>query len=359
MIGRRRIRTAKSEKTRWPSPSGEPRPIDLRTPTGDLQHTNYVLSASASADPDDILVLGIRRRIGRWALVSSSRVGSYSTAWRLVPTSRSLERVASERLGERARFVAHAHYLTWGAGAERPWRRRLLWLLASFVCITLSIAFAETVLFYLWLPALILFSLVISEFKRGPIVEPRPTAVHGTSLSRLRSQVPSVPDTLAIGAVSPPADLAAAAKRVDGVKAAYGALLSDVVYRVENSALFDTAVAPTREFTVLMARWDDRASMAADEAVDVARELELAFETARAHAEALGLGHLPSTARPSARRAVKALQTAQRAATDGERSAALSQATRILASLALYYLPSSAETTRILGGAAPGLPRPE
>ena len=51
--------------------------------------------------------------------------------------------------------------------SRTPWRRRLLWLLASFVCITLSIAFAETVLLYLWLPALILFSLVIFAIFAG------------------------------------------------------------------------------------------------------------------------------------------------------------------------------------------------
>lgn len=163
-------------------------------------------------------------------------------------------------------------------------------------------------------------------------------------------------DTLAIGALREPSDRKRALERVEIVKAAYGALLTDLVYRIENSALFDPAVEQTREFTLLLARWDDdHARLAADEVASLARELELSFATARAHAEAIGLAHLPAESRAEAGRAVKAVHLARGASTDGERAAAIDRVNRILASLALYYLPDPVETRQALTGSRPQL----
>lgn len=137
--------------------------------------------------------------------------------------------------------------------------------------------------------------------------------------------------------------------RVRELKAEYGKLLSDVVYRIENSALFDNSVPLTREFQLLMMRWDDEhARLDDDERATLARRLELAFHTARRHAETVGLSHLPRTARADAARAAKAARLSQRAATPGEREAALSRATHLLGGLALYYLPSPREVPRML-----------
>ena len=169
-------------------------------------------------------------------------------------------------------------------------------------------------------------------------------------------ELPATParSELVVGTVSAPGDGALAAERVARVKETYGALLSDVAYRIENSALFDPAVGETREFTVTMAAWDDgHAGMGGDEAAALSREVELTFDAARAQAEALGMGHLPEAARAEARRAAKAARVAQRAATEAERIAAIEQTNRILASLALYYLPGRSEAAAALGGRSP------
>ncbi|MCG6567213.1 hypothetical protein C3E87_06180 [Tessaracoccus sp. ZS01] len=137
--------------------------------------------------------------------------------------------------------------------------------------------------------------------------------------------------------------------RVRELKSEYGKLLSDVVYRIENSSLFDNSVPLTREFQLLMMRWDDEhALLDDDERATLARRLELAFHAARRHAETVGLSHLPRTARADAARAAKAARLSQRAATPGEREAALSRASHLLGGLALYYLPSPREVPRML-----------
>lgn len=141
----------------------------------------------------------------------------------------------------------------------------------------------------------------------------------------------------------PPASvrLQGALAMADEVKTTYGRMLSDVAYRIEQSALFDSAVPTTRSFTNAMAVWDDLdpASASEDDVVRLAGTLRLAFRTARAHAETVGIDHLPVTARADARRAAGAARLAVGARTDGERAAAQEQVVRILRSLALYYLP--------------------
>ena len=124
-------------------------------------------------------------------------------------------------------------------------------------------------------------------------------------------------------------------ERVAVVRAAYGELLSDVVYRIENSALFDGAVPPTADFQVALAVWDETSP----DAEALARDVETTFASARARAEELGLGHLPETARGPARRATKAAQAALADGPEPEREAARRRVAEILGSLALYYLP--------------------
>ncbi len=128
--------------------------------------------------------------------------------------------------------------------------------------------------------------------------------------------------------------------RVAEVRAVYGRMLADVAYRIENAALFDSAVDTTRQFETALALWADVTPSTADgEVKRRAALVELAFETARAHAETVGLAHLPQQARDRARRAAGAARLARAAATDAERAAAQEQVVRILRSLALYYLP--------------------
>ncbi|GAA4904885.1 hypothetical protein GCM10025789_25140 [Tessaracoccus lubricantis] len=95
-------------------------------------------------------------------------------------------------------------------------------------------------------------------------------------------------------------------------------------------------------FDDAMVVWEDLepASAPEDDVVRLAGTLKLAFDTARAHAETVGLGHLPATARNDARRAAGAARLAVGARTEGERAAAQEQVVRILRSLALHYLPA-------------------
>ena len=134
------------------------------------------------------------------------------------------------------------------------------------------------------------------------------------------------------------------ADRVTVVKETYGSLKTDVLYRIENSALFDAAFAPTQRFEVAMIAWDP----SAPDAAALAAEVEAAFEAARAAAEQLGFTHLPDTALDTARRAHGAARTALQAGTEGERLAAGAKAAQLLRSLALYYLPTLDPTTPAL-----------
>ncbi|HMR50232.1 MAG TPA: hypothetical protein PKE40_13390 [Arachnia sp.] len=144
--------------------------------------------------------------------------------------------------------------------------------------------------------------------------------------SRVLAQIPP-PDT-AVGA-SP-------AERVGIVKASYGRQLGDIVYRIENSALFDAAVPETQRFQVALVAWDQSSA----DADRLASELEQAYAAAVRTAEHLGLDHLPETARDPARRAAKAVGVALGTGPEAERRAAGTRVAEILNSLALYYLPT-------------------
>lgn len=129
----------------------------------------------------------------------------------------------------------------------------------------------------------------------------------------------------------------------DTVKTMYGRMLVDVAYRIEQSALFDPSVPTTRSFDNALAAWGrlDLSSAPDDEVVHRANVLKLAFDTARAHAETVGLAHLPAAAQAEARRAAGAARLAFGSGSSAEREAAQAQVVRILDSLALHYLPSA------------------
>lgn len=124
------------------------------------------------------------------------------------------------------------------------------------------------------------------------------------------------------------------------VRELYGRMLGDIAYRIENSALFDSAVPLTKQFGAAMALW-----AAIDDATpdaEVTRRASLAkvtFDAARAHAETVGIAHLPETARAPARRAAGAARLAANTTVEAEREAAMAGAIQLLESLALYYLP--------------------
>jgi hypothetical protein len=139
------------------------------------------------------------------------------------------------------------------------------------------------------------------------------------------------------------------ARRIDDIRADYGRRAADIAYRIENSALFDAAVPTTAALEVALVRSETEAgSLSLGEREDLAAELEIAYSVAVDHAETVGFQHLPATARDDARRAHKAAQLADGAATEGEREAAVAQVIRILSSLSLYYLPAPEAARREL-----------
>lgn len=142
-----------------------------------------------------------------------------------------------------------------------------------------------------------------------------------------------------------------AASDVDRIKEEYGALLSDLLYRIENPALFDVAAGPTRAFTAALLQWDNAGpAMTGAERSTLAARVRVTFDAAKANAEALGLAHIPEESRDAAQRALKSLRLAAAATTEAERRAARTQAVRILGSLALYYLPDAREAELALEG---------
>lgn len=148
---------------------------------------------------------------------------------------------------------------------------------------------------------------------------------------------------------------AAAVTRVDETRATYGRMLSDISYRIENSALFDSAVPTTRQFETALALWVDVSEHTADdEVVRRSSSVVVAFGAARAHAETVGLGHLPMTARDGARRAAGAARLARSSTSDAERESAQLRVTSILRSLALGYLPDPAALPRAITPGPPG-----
>lgn len=152
---------------------------------------------------------------------------------------------------------------------------------------------------------------------------------------------------------------ALAHRQVSEAKESYGALASDIIYRIENAALFDPSVELTKQYHLLLMRWEDEGPrLSAEEAKRLALEIRLAFDTARRHAESVGMSHLPRTARATAARAVKAAHLARSATTDGERAVATSHVVRLLGTLTLYYLPRPDEVPMMIGGGAPQLEHP-
>lgn len=138
---------------------------------------------------------------------------------------------------------------------------------------------------------------------------------------------------------------------VAAVKEEYGALLSDLRYRIEHPALFDVAVPTTRAFTTALLRWDDTSSsIPAGEAAELAARVRLTFDAAKTHAEMVGTDHMASADRDAVRRAASALRLAESTTNPAERTAARRQAIRILGSLALYYLPDEGEALDMLEG---------
>lgn len=145
--------------------------------------------------------------------------------------------------------------------------------------------------------------------------------------------------------------LQASTDAVDLIKQEYGRLLSDVIARIEQPALFDPAVETTRRFTSALIQWDDgEESLGAAERSTLAARVRLTFQAARDHADTVGMDHLPTEARERAARAAKVLRLAASSSSAGERESAQRRGMEILDSLMLYYLPRGEQARAMIAG---------
>lgn len=308
-------------------------PIPLDTPLGELSGKHVAAAGIGVLGKRTLVLISVGRLTKGRVWVSCMDVGLRSDPpaiphTELVPASATL---ASALLGFgpiRATSAGEVPHIVWPGNSRPPQNR---WLLLLPYALALAII---TLAFWLQSPALVFSGLgTILAVYLGS----RFTSMAGASmpphvredgrelmasavLSRLTTALPEGP--------SP-------AQRVDQVKATYGELAADIVYRIEASALFDPAVEQTQRFQLALLAWDP----SSPEAASLATEVEDSFTEARATAERLGLDHLPETARGTASRAVKSAKLALSATTEAERLAARRQVADLLGSLALYWLP--------------------
>lgn len=314
--------TGASDDAAWPA-------VDGRTTLRELSHRCVVVAPAGSAGGSRLLVLTI---------VARDESADVRYGWLGAP-QRPMTRQARADM-QLEEFVSRWPGIQLGAASIAPgvdWAaRRPAWVWALPVPALLLFAFAVvtgTALAWSFVP----FAIALTWYVIGRAGATRQTEIPGPDGKTLAiTDVYRRAHSGALGAER----AEAATDRVDAVKETYGALREDVVYRIENSALFDTTVPQTREFHVALMGWDDSAAtLSPGEQARLAAEIQVRFDTARAHAETLGLHHLPATARAVAQRAAGSLRLAQRSQSDGERAAALESAARLLSSLALYYLP--------------------
>lgn len=270
------------------------------------------------------------------------------------PSAESLKRLLTDRLSLQPRVAMIVPDLTMphrpqgAATTSHPWR----WLAVAPLGLALHQSVTQAP--YWPITVLVCVLLVVALWfapSRSPLVGIRVPVGHHIHLSphEIRTALKSGKPPPGVELEPPSPTLAPDAEKtlarearddVALIKEQYGALLSDVAYRIESAALFDVVVPLTRQFTLALTTWDDEERRADGRRLaELAREVELTFATARDHAETVGMRHLPAAARRDAELAAKAARLAQSAESDGERAAAIAQATRLLQSLALYYLP--------------------
>ena len=313
--------------TSWP-------PIGLNTRVGSLVGQKIAVGGRGPEGLTTIVYVEFSsHRRGVRAAISDSapRPVAPAAASPIVPPDLTLGEVV----------LAHADVEPWSAvevpGLKWPLashpRYRALWIVGALVMVVLAV--------WLMQPALAIFSLIsmgpmVTAKLRGRI-KPDAMKVQAHALGDDGRPIPpqhvwamlppSAVDTT-LGALSP-------ADRITVLKERYGALRGDIAYRIENSALFDGAVAATQRLELALLAWD-AGSPAAEALAD---EVEASFDAARRNAEELGFAHLPATARDTARRAQGAARAALGTTVPAEREAAARKAAELLRSLALYYLP--------------------
>lgn len=141
-----------------------------------------------------------------------------------------------------------------------------------------------------------------------------------------------------------------ARERVEKVRADYAERKLDIVYRIEQPALFDSSAPTTEAFLVALWEFDQVPDDAPPrEAEEAAARVEVAYGLARRHAETVGIRHVAPGKADDVRRAAKVARLTVAGSSEGERSAARAQLRALLASLSLHFLPDAAELRALEG----------
>lgn len=338
-------------------------PIRLGTSLGELEDTSILLVGRRD-DGARLLTIGTASYATETGRVMPVRAASLAAADS--PSVATLESAASlgqalHQLGVKYRVEAICiPPIIWrGGGKPTKWQLPVMLLASALVTAIMVLVVGGVEGGLLAVPAGIGIGFLVWNFFRHP----KPTRIltaGGVQLDAsnildyaIARRLGERPD------VRPLEDRRAElTDRADDLLTEYGELMLDVAYRIENSALFDSAVATTEAFNVAMVRYQNEVeTLNLDELAAAVRDLEITYSVARDHAETVGLAHLPASAQPDARRAAKAARLAADAGTDGERAAAMDQVIKILRSLALYYLPEPENVRKEL--AAPPTTSPE
>ena len=347
----------------WPAASHQ-------TPLGLLVGRQLALMIEEPYSGERVILLGVgtlpqANLRASWVSVIHGPVGSRKTTRVDVPSQMPLGEFASVHLSGNLTRAAYVPRIRWGKirGRRGPWPGALLiWFLTLTVC---SAFFGQ----WFFGPGLMGSAMRLLPFMLGVLgatlyaISYTRNNVNGVLDSAHDRRRPLDPEVLTrrlvlSGRATPQAVPGRVSpwQRVADLKATYGELMSDVVYRIENAALFDSAAPLTKEFELKLMRWNDQeGGLDEASAASLADELELAFATAKRNAETLGLQHLPEEARHDAARAAKAARLAREATSQGERDAAAASVIRLLESIALYYMPTPEEAPKLLNGSRKSL----
>lgn len=132
----------------------------------------------------------------------------------------------------------------------------------------------------------------------------------------------------------------AAQRVVDDIKQHMGALRTDVVWSITNSALWDMTVPASRHFFTALTVWDDQhATWQTDELVQASAEVKVLWGAAVDTATRLGIDHLPTTDRPRANTALKLVRKAGSTTSDAERQQLMAKAAEVLSGIISITIP--------------------
>lgn len=135
--------------------------------------------------------------------------------------------------------------------------------------------------------------------------------------------------------------------QVDAIKLEMGRLRTDVVWTIENSALWDISVPTSKAFFTALTVWDDhRSGWSINERVRASAELKVLWNAAVDTATRLGIDHLSVSDRPKAATAIKLVRKAASTSSDSERHQLMAKAAAILSSVMSITIPR--ETMRVL-----------